>query len=337
MISLIDELIFSYVFTNSSIDIYEIQRIINEPIGLISDKITQLYDSGYLKKTDDGEIKLTQKVLLYSPKQWGIWFEPDKVDSVDKFNIEYNDNIQRDVNKYPIIDSESALRDMLKLAGVKIDAYHEYILYIDGKQRKITSPSKMLKKRQKWILNNILNLYDINDCVHGFVKGKSIVTNASCHIGQREIGCIDIKDFFPSVSYNQVLDVFLSVGYNEETAKSLADLCTYNDCLPQGAPTSPMLANIVLKDFDNDVCRYAEMKRLIYSRYADDITISGDYISDEDLNYLQERLSFYGFCINKRKTHISCGKHRKIVTGLIVNETSVKVPRAYKRQLEQEI
>ncbi len=336
MISLIDEIILSYIFTNKSIDLYEIKRVVNEPIFLILEAIDRLYFSGYFIKNGD-EVELTDKAYLYAPKQWGIWFEQDKVDAVDKFNSDYNLQISRNQNGFPIINSQEFLRDILNLEGVNRSAYHEFDIYLDGKTRRITSPSKKLKKRQKWILNNILNQYVLNENVHGFVRGRSIVTNASCHIGQHDIGCIDIKDFFPSVTTSQVEKTFIDMGYDDEISITLADLCVHNGCLPQGAPTSPLLANIILNDFDFEVSLYAKDNNLKYSRYADDITLSGNEIHAKDIDYLYDRLSAYGFYANKDKTHIMSGKHRKIVTGLIVNDLAVKVPRSYKRKLEQEI
>jgi hypothetical protein len=225
---------------------------------------------------------------------------------------------------------------MLKLEHIDIKAYHVFNISKGLKNRLITAPSKNLKLRQRWILKYILNKIALPECVHGFVEHKSIVTNANCHVNKKEIGCLDIKDFFPSISIEQIFEVFKEMGYRDEVANELCMLCTFEKILPQGAPTSPMLANIVFRPVDLEILKYAEENELTYSRYADDITISGNVEIYAHLCEIKRKIEKYDFEINENKTHIMKDNYRKIVTGLVVSD-NVKVPQKYKRKFRQEI
>ncbi|MEW9095387.1 MAG: reverse transcriptase family protein [Clostridiaceae bacterium] len=238
----------------------------------------------------------------------------------------------------PVIFEVSHLDEILKLKGIVIDfSYHTFeIDKKNGDKRFIIAPSKKLKYRQQWILKNILEKILIDDSAHGFKKNKSIVTNAQQHINKKYIINIDIKDFFPSIGQEKVYEVFKSVGYTEEVARKLAHICCFGGVLPQGAPTSPCLSNIILKELDIAIKKITLDKEITYTRYADDLTFSANF----DITYLTDMIYLeiekQGFIPNKAKTNIMQANRPKIVTGLIVSE-KVKVPKKYKRKLRQEI
>jgi len=201
-----------------------------------------------------------------------------------------------------------------------------------GGFREIDAPSKQMKLIQQWILNKILYKISIGDYVHGFVPKRSILTNASNHVNQNLVLGIDIKDFFPSVDIKRVTEIFLCVGYTQKTASFLAELCTYEGKLPQGAPTSPMLANLAVKELDIAIDDYCKKRNFKYSRYADDITISG---SQKLAMYKQKIIGIVesnGFAVNEKKTRLHSKSSRQKVTGLVVND-KLSIGRENKKKL----
>lgn len=154
--------------------------------------------------------------------------------------------------------------------------YHEMeIPKKSGGMRKLSVPSVDLKYIQRWILDNILSNIHISEYANGFAEGKSIVTNAMGHIGAECVINLDIKDFFPSVSYEQVFRIFRYYGYTKQLSYVLAKLCTYKGVLPQGSPASPYITNILCLKLDKRLSGLAKKYVAVYTRYADDITFSG--------------------------------------------------------------
>ena len=164
--------------------------------------------------------------------------------------------------------------------------YTEYkIRKKSGGYRLIEAPDYMLKNMQRWIYINILcKDVSIKDCVHGFIPAfknrdrvRGILTNAAPHAGHDWLINIDLKDFFHTVYLDRVNNYFHFLGYDEEVVKTLTALCTYKSRLPQGAPTSPMLSNIIASKMDEKMLEYCTKRGIIYTRYADDLTFSADY------------------------------------------------------------
>lgn len=333
MISMIQTIILSYINKYNIINIGDIREAVNEPIGLIAKEVAALYEEGFFEKVEK-DLFVTEKGLQENISQWNVWIEAELKDS-DFFSPEHC-LVKKDENGYPIMTMGLELDNILKLKHMNTRAYHVFYVTSNDKIREITAPSKKLKARQQWILRNILEKYKLPDCVHGFVKKRSIVSNAECHLNKREVGCIDIKDFFPSVDYNKVYEIFCKIGYNKEVSIKLAELCTFNRVLPQGAPTSPMLANIALEEFDIEMLKYSSKYSLSYSRYADDLTISGDCDISPHVCEMKKMINNHGFNDNEKKTHIMKDNYRKIVTGLVITDT-VKVPKRYKKVFRQEI
>ncbi len=200
-------------------------------------------------------------------------------------------------------------------------------------ERKICAPAHDLKAIQKKIKSEILDRVETHPSCTGYKRGISIVDNARRHVGQRFVLNIDIKDFFASVNTARVAGLFISLGFEEEVALLLARLSTFRNTLPQGAPSSPAIANLICHRLDRRLAGFARSKGLNYSRYCDDITISGaSYITDSLLAFLKNILEEEGFKINESKTRVQGKRSCQTVTGLTVN-VKVNIPRRRKRQI----
>ncbi len=233
-----------------------------------------------------------------------------------------------------------------------------------GGQRRIAAPMPRLKRVQYWILDNILNKLPLHQAAHGFVGGRSIKTNATQHIAAKLVVNIDLEDFFPSISYPRVKGLFKALGYSRQVATILALLCTEYDFeevvldsrryyvgrgqrkLPQGAPTSPALSNLVCRRLDARLAGMAARLGYEYSRYADDLTFSNRSTPAGSAQKLLWRcrqiIRDEGFRIHPDKTRILRPHHRQEVTGLVVNRqlgvarTELKKFRALLYQLDKD-
>lgn len=222
----------------------------------------------------------------------------------------------------------------------KLEYYYYNRAYIkkkNGGERILDIPAVSLRIIQKWILDNILYNIKVSEFAVGFCKQKSIVTNASYHVGKECVINLDIKDFFPSITQEEVFRVFYYYGYTAEVSHMLARLCTYNGYLPQGAVTSPYISNIVCLKLDKRISSLAEKYNAFYSRYADDITLSGHYGIKKMLPIVRKIVEDEGFSLNDEKTRILYYYQRQEITGLVVNNGKVRVPKNYLKRLKQEI
>lgn len=193
--------------------------------------------------------------------------------------------------------------------------------------RTICAPNRAMKGVQRWILSNILEQIAPEHASVGFIKGLSICDNAARHVGQRFVYNLDIKDFFPAIGRNKVFFVFSGrTPYSYSVCGTLADLTTLNGALPQGAPTSPYLSNLVLAPFDRRMMGLAKKYRFQYTRYADDLTFSGKTRPDIISSLIRTALQDCRLDLNERKTRIQRQGGRQVVTGLTVN-AQVAVPR----------
>lgn len=206
-----------------------------------------------------------------------------------------------------------------------------------GGYRDIDVPYPALLECQYWIYENILSKIKLNYCVHGFAKKKSIVTNAKIHLNQPELLKIDLEKFFPSISKNRVIAMFYRLGYPSEVAFYLASICCLDECLPQGAPTSPTISNIIAIRLDNRIFAFAKKFELKYTRYADDLAISGDKLPVKFIDYITKIIEDEGFKVNTSKTQLYNKKGKRILTGVSISTDKLKAPKEYKRKLFQEI
>lgn len=214
-----------------------------------------------------------------------------------------------------------------------------------GGMRHIVAPNSELKAVQSCINMLLQALYEPHECATGFVCGRGIKSNAERHLGSTCMLNIDMKDFFPSITKDMVrraLKEELSEQIpSAEVRNMICSLCTIptpdgREVLPQGAPTSPVLSNIVLKRLDRRLAAFAETHGYGYTRYADDITFShnraGRRFSQSAMSEIRSMIEDYGLQINDSKTRISVTGERMEVTGLTVGD-KVNVSRRYVKLL----
>lgn len=193
-----------------------------------------------------------------------------------------------------------------------------------GGKRTITAPDKFLKKIQRRIDLILRLLFVPKSAAHGFLANRSIVSNAKIHVGKKYVLNIDLKDFFPSVHFGRIRAVLQLYPFRlkPEFAHVVANLCCYESKLPQGAPTSPIITNIVCQKLDYKLVQLAKETHCFFTRYADDITFSCDKarFDEEFLKKLDEIVKAEGFAINEKKTRIQKRAVRQEVTGVTVNQ-----------------
>ncbi|MFW6750719.1 reverse transcriptase family protein [Pseudomonas glycinae] len=206
-----------------------------------------------------------------------------------------------------------------------------------GGERKIDAPYPSLLHCQAWIYRNILIKYPVHDSAHGYVPGRSIFTNASVHLNCKTLLKMDLKNFFPSIGIGWVVNLFSDLGYSKDVAYSLAALCCKDGVLVQGASTSPYLSNILLNKLDKRLTALAKKNGLRFTRYADDLTFSGGYISSNFPKLICTIVSEYGLAVNDSKTRLLINKNKKIVTGLSVSGSNLRITRDLRRNIKKEV
>jgi hypothetical protein len=263
-----------------------------------------------------------------------------------------------DAKTLPKLNDE---RDIAKLVGVKDkelpalmrpgtgkgSGYVEFeIAKAKGGTRRIAAPRKKLRAVQRAILDTILSKITMHEACHGFVAGRSTVTNARPHEGAALVLKLDLKDFFPTVHYRRVRGLFQLLGYNELVANMLAGLTTYRPkladgtvvwpgVLPQGAPTSPALANLACRRLDARLASLAAKVGAVYTRYADDLTFSFKQQPEVRIGrllwWIDNICEQEGFLERPDKRRILRNKHQQRVTGIVVND-GLHVPRADRKR-----
>lgn len=216
--------------------------------------------------------------------------------------------------------------------------YHTvYLPKSDGSKRKLSVPDLILKLVQKSIADNILIQYPISKYAKAYKPGSSIQKNARPHVGKKKILKLDIEGFFDHILYSRVKDtVFYEEKYSESIRILLTMLCYYNDSLPQGAPTSPAITNIIMYDFDETVGAFCNEKNIAYTRYCDDMTFSGDFDEKEIISFVKNVLFKFGLHLNNRKTAVVPATKRQCVTGIVVNE-KMNITKDYRKKVRQEV
>lgn len=215
-----------------------------------------------------------------------------------------------------------------------------------GAPRKITAPRVALKRIQRKILTEILAKLPVHDACHGFVRGRSVLTNATPHAGAKLVIKMDLRDFFPSIHYRRVIGLFLRLGYEPDVAAALAGLTTHRDkladghvvwpgVLPQGAPTSPALANLLCRRLDARLHGLASRAGAVYTRYADDLTFSFRSPPDKGVGgflwWVDQICQQEGFTENTAKRRILWPSSQQLVTGVVVN-SALNIPRQARHQ-----
>ncbi|KAB2707192.1 MULTISPECIES: reverse transcriptase family protein [Pseudomonadota] len=206
-----------------------------------------------------------------------------------------------------------------------------------GGLREISVPRPILMKLQRWILANIVEFVEVHPSAHGFLKNRSIVTNAQQHLGCNELLKIDILNFFPSISSGKVRSLLAELGYSDPVASALTRVCTKNDGLPQGAPTSPALSNLAARAFDIRIADHCAEEGLIYTRYADDIAISGQRIDSSLRGKIIQILADANFKIHPVKSRLYGPNDRKIIAGISISSGKLMPPKAFVRSVRQDV
>ncbi|MBQ5601462.1 MAG: RNA-directed DNA polymerase [Clostridia bacterium] len=206
-----------------------------------------------------------------------------------------------------------------------------------GGVRRLSVPDEILKGVQRRIAVVILSGQSVSRYASAYRYGASVVKNAAEHVGRKKVLKLDILHFFDSISYSAVKEnAFPSERFSEPVRILLTLLCYYGDVLPQGAPSSPVITNIVMRDFDETVGAWCEEKGISYTRYCDDMTFSGDFDEKAVIDFVKEELRKKRLLLNYKKTSLTNRGGRQTVTGIVVNEKP-NITSEYRRKLRQEV
>jgi len=243
------------------------------------------------------------------------------------------------------ITTKSQLSKLLAVTPAELDEviakrgkyYHSHsIPKPDGSLRVLRVPGGSLRLLQDKIKRHILDEIKLLDCVHGGVIGRSVVTNAQPHVRKAVVFTLDIKDFFPSVDPKTVQTIFEVLGFSSETSNLLAQITTWNQELPQGAPCSTGLANLAMTRIDIRLSTLAKRYGFTYTRYVDDLTLSGSTRLLGFRRLIGRIIQEEGFQIRPEKTQTMHSGMRQTVTKLIVNQ-KINLTREKRKQIRQEV
>lgn len=279
-------------------------------------------------------------------KEWNNYFTSRCISSEIKSEyLLYIKTLQK--NKTPIIFE---IEHFSMLLGMDVDILNKMVFGTQSfyhtfsipkrdvnKSRTISAPYPSLLYVQQWILKNILDRIPVHSSAHAYRKNKSILTNVTPHLNKKALLKIDLTDYFPNINIRRVISVFMRLGYTQKVSFFLASLCTLDDGLPQGAPTSPALSNIISYHLDRRLFSLARQYNCVYTRYADDIAITGEYISLHTKAFIISIIEECGFIVNKDKTYLSDNTKKRILTGISISNGETRIPRKLRRDIKQEI
>ncbi len=212
----------------------------------------------------------------------------------------------------------------------------------DGTQRR-DSQGKLLfrtltpsKGRIKFIqgcLNAHFQKVKFPESVHGSIKGKDYISNALAHVGNNSFFCTDLKDFFPGITCDKVFKALRKLRYPAHVASLITKLTTYENKLPQGAPTSSIISNIVMWEVDKELIEYCNRNKLVYTRYIDDITISAKHkVAQAHIDYAINVLAKSGFKISRAKTYLKHGSAE--ITGCMARKRGISATKKLWKKLQ---
>ncbi len=205
-----------------------------------------------------------------------------------------------------------------------------------GGTRKISEPLPNLKIVQHWILNEILYKVKVHPSAKAYIKNVSIKENVRYHRNQDTVLKLDIERFFDNIGEQRIYKIFIELGYTIELSWLLTKLCTLNRRLPQGAVTSPYLSNLIMKKFDRKIYVFCRRKSIRYTRYADDITFSGEFNKHHVISRVVNELAKLKLSINEKKIRVLKSYQKQIITGIVVNK-KIQVDKAYRKSIRQEV
>ncbi len=269
-------------------------------------------------------------------------------------------------NNLPIIETDKDLAALLQIEykTLRYLTYHRDVVTFDnyyrfdipkksGGTRHIAAPKTQLKTAQRNILEKILEKIEVSNAAHGFIKSKSVITGAKIHKTSPDLLInIDLENFFPTITFERVRGLYQCLGYSGYISSLLAMICTYCErmpieikgetkyvktserILPQGSPASPMITNIICQRMDKRINGLCKKLGFTYTRYADDMSFS--YIGDINnisigsfLNSIKKIIEDEGFNIKEEKTHILRKNNRQYITGIVINNQEIGVPRKW--------
>jgi RNA-directed DNA polymerase len=336
-------------------DLLKIQQQYNNTQKLMKEMRAERMAAALIKRKNTKERKIalrTQKAEVWAENQIkNISYLGEGVSG--GLNNQQSETAKLQQLGLPIFETAEDLSKAMKLSmsELRFLAYHRKTSTVShyqrfeipkktGGQRLISAPMPRLKKAQYWILENILYKLSTHKAAHGFVPQLSIVSNAQNHIGKQVLINIDLKDFFPTVTFKRIKGLFVALGYAEQLATIFALLCSEPNVdkveldgktffvskgerlLPQGAPTSPAITNLICHKLDLRLAGLSKKFNYQYSRYADDISFSA--IHSDDINLIlrqaQQIVTEEGFVVNPKKIQVMRAGSQKEVTGIVVNE-----------------
>ena len=243
------------------------------------------------------------------------------------------------VNKLYMLSNNYTYRK--KHRRSKYENYHTVVIHhgIRHKNRILCVPNAFLKTVQRRILDQYLYQLEESEYSTAYCKGKSLLDNASPHVGKECVLKLDISHFFDSIDDDMVYLVMKRLGLSVPATALLTHLCTYRAKLPQGAPTSPYIANLAMKQFDEKLGRWCSERNIAYTRYCDDMTFSGPKAAIRESRIISKVKSMMyrmGFMLNDKKTVFISSSQQQRVTGIVVNEKPV-LSRTQRRAIRQEV
>lgn len=207
----------------------------------------------------------------------------------------------------------------------------------DGTFRTLSVPDEILKRVQRAIADKLLAYEPVSPHATAYRPASNVCRNARPHVGAPRLLKLDIARFFDSIPYAAMKDTaFPREKYAEPLRILLAMLCYHGDVLPQGAPSSPAITNILMRDFDERVGAWCRVRHIAYTRYCDDMTFSGDFDPREVTDFVQQQLRAMNLFLNPRKAALIPRGKQQCVTGVVVND-KLSVPAEYRRKLRSEV
>ncbi|MCI8371588.1 MAG: RNA-directed DNA polymerase [Lachnospiraceae bacterium] len=274
----------------------------------------------------------------------------------------------------PVVETDRELADLLEVdyKTLRFLAYHRDVVTFDnyyrfeipkkdGRMRQIAAPKTQLKTAQRAVLDQILQKAEVSEQSHGFLKSRSVLTSAKSHeAGPELLINMDLENFFPTITFERVRGLFQSFGYSGYIASLLAMICTYCErmpleikgetkyvkttdrILPQGSPASPMITNIICRRLDQRLQGLSQKLGLTYTRYADDMSFSytgeaQQFAIGSFLSSVRKIVEDEGFCIKEQKTHVLRKSNRQYITGIVINNEEIGVPRKWVKVLKASI
>lgn len=206
----------------------------------------------------------------------------------------------------------------------------------NGKNRILFEPLPSLKEIQIWILEEILYKCKVSRYAKAYVPKRSIKEHAIYHTDEPIVLTLDIKDFFKRIKFERVEALFLEMGYSNQVANLLTKLCFLEEELPQGAPTSPYISNLILKEFDINISDYCMKNKIKYTRYADDLAFSGELNENEIEELVKKELRKVGLELNEEKRKIMRPNQPQLISGIIVNKKA-QIPKRDRNDLRNQM